>query len=395
MKQNFEHVKASGVSPFRVPTFGAVFFAILLAMLAEALAGSYIALLAVQVIGMSPLELGAFLTIPAATGIAVTSFFGHLLDRQPVIWPLLTSLLSKCIGFSLCAWLTETWMLVVNAGILLGLGAASFSILFAVAKGRLDEFGGSTISRGMAILRLVSSLSWTVGPALGAVLVSQTGFPGVFLGAASLAGLSLAIVFFTRMRAVVNAEERVKLTSEVFYRAAPAAVALSAFHTAMFMGSNAMAIVVAKELGTEQDVGFLFSLCAGLEVVVMAAFVLWPKLSDRQELLLAGFALFAAYFVMALAWPTLASLYLGQIPRAAGIGLISIVGMAFMQDLLPGRAGIASALFGNTISVGFLLSGLGTGLWANAFGYWSLFALCAALCGLGAMILVVGRRRAA
>jgi SET family sugar efflux transporter-like MFS transporter len=98
---------------------------------------------------------------------------------------------------------------------------------------------------------------------------------------------------------------------------------------------------------------------------------------------------------MALAWPTLASLYLGQIPRAAGIGLISIVGMAFMQDLLPGRAGIASALFGNTISVGFLLSGLGTGLWANAFGYWSLFALCAALCGLGAMILMVGRRRAA
>ncbi len=125
-------------------------------------------------------------------------------------------------------------------------------------------------------------------------------------------------------------------------------------------------------------------------------FVLRPKLSDRQELLLAGFALFAAYFVMALAWPTLASLYLGQIPGAAGIGLISIVGMAFMQDLLPGRSWNRLCLcLGNTIDVGFLLSGLGTGLWANAFGTGHCSRLCAALCGLGAMILMVGRRRAA
>ncbi|MBB3660633.1 SET family sugar efflux transporter-like MFS transporter [Rhizobium sp. BK650] len=392
MDQDAEPDEASGTSPFRVPTFGPVFLAILLAMLAEAMAGSYIALLGVQQVGMSPLELGAFLTIPAATGIVITSFFGHLLDRHPITWPLLLSLLSKGVGFALCAYLTETWILIMSAGILFGFGAASFSILFAVAKHRLDEVGGSTVSRGMAILRLVASLNWTIGPALGAILVSRTGFPSVFVGAASLAGLALAIVSLTRMRSVVNADERPRLTFEVLRRAAPAALALSAFHTAMFLGSNAMSIVVARDLGTEQDVGLLFSLCAGLEVVFMAVFVVWPKLSNRQGLLLVGFALFAAYFAMALAWPTLMSLYLGQVPRAAGIGIISIVGMAFVQDLLPGRAGVASALFGNTISVGFLLSGLATGLWANAFGYWSLFLLCATLCGFGALTLALGRR---
>lgn len=393
MQQDIERLETSAVSPFTVPNFGPVFYAILLAMLAEAMAGSYIALLAVEEIGMSPLELSAFLTIPAASGIAITSLFGHLLDRKPVIWPLVMSLVSKSVGFLLCAYLTETWTLIVNAGTLLGLGAASFSILFAVAKGRLDKVGGSTVSRGMAILRLVASLSWTIGPALGAVLVSQQGFPGVFLGATSLAALSLAIVIVTRIRAVERTfEERPKLGFDVLRRAAPAILALSAFHTAMFMGSNAMSIVVAQDLGTERDVGLLFSLCAGLEVVVMGAFVAWPDLSNRQGLLLFGFALFAAYFLMALVWPTLPSLYLGQVPRAAGIGIISIVGMAVVQDLLPGRAGTASALFGNTISVGFLLSGLGTGLWANAFGYWSLFWLCASLCGFGAVILVFRRR---
>lgn len=392
-KQDVDNIDASKASPFSVPSFGPVFFAILLAMLAEAMAGSYIALLAVEEIGMSPLELSSFLTLPAAAGIAITSLLGHVLDRKPVVWPLVVSLFAKSIGFLLCAYLTKTWALVLNAGVLFGLGAASFSILFAVAKGRLDQIGGSTVSRGMAILRLVASLSWTIGPALGAVLVSQKGFPGVFLGAASLAGLSLAIVILTRIRAVERTfEETPKLGLDILRQAAPAIVALSAFHTAMFMGSNAMSIVVAQDLGTERDVGLLFSLCAGLEVVVMGAFVAWPGLSKRQGLLLFGFALFAAYFLMALVWPTLPSLYLGQVPRAAGIGIISIVGMAVVQDMLPSRAGTASALFGNTISVGFLLSGLGTGLWANAFGYWSLFWVCASICVFGAIVLFFGRR---
>jgi SET family sugar efflux transporter-like MFS transporter len=318
--------------------------------------------------------------------------FGHLLDRQPVIWPLLISLLAKALGFGICASIAETWMLILNAAVLFGLGAASFSILFAIAKGHLDQVGGSSVSRGMAILRLVASLSWTIGPALGAMLVSQTGFPGVFAGAASLAALALAIVMVTRIRAIEKPpDELAKLTIAVLRMAAPIFVALSAFHTAMFMGSNAMSIVVAQTLGSESDVGLLFSLCAGLEVLVMGAFVIWPGLSNKPSLLLVGFALFAAYFLMALAWPTLLSLYLGQMLRAAGIGIISIVGMAVVQDLLPGRAGTASALFGNTISIGFLLSGLGTGIWANAFGYWTLFSLCAGLCAIGVVTLVIAR----
>jgi len=64
---------------------------------------------------------------------------------------------------------------------------------------------------------------------------------------------------------------------------------------------------------------------------------------------------------------------------------------AFIQELFSGRAGIAFALFGNTINVGFLLSGLSTGLWANVFGYWSLFLLCGTLWGFGAITLIFGR----
>jgi SET family sugar efflux transporter-like MFS transporter len=339
---------------------------------------------------MSPLELSAFLTVPAVTGIAVTTVFGHLQDRKPVIWPLLVSLCAKVVGLGACAYITQTWLLIAVAGALFGLSAASFALLFAVAKAYLDQLGGPIVSRGMAVLRLIASLSWTIGPALGAALVWAKGFTGVYVGAAFLAASALAIVVFAQMRvAPSDQQDRAHFSIKVLLSAAPVLMALAAFHTAMFMGSNAMSIVVAQDIGTQSDVGILFSLCAGLEVAVMGAFVAWPDLSSKQWLLFVGFLLFGGYFLMAMAWPTILSLYVGQLPRAAGIGIISIVGMEMVQDMLRGRAGTASALFGNTISVGFLLSGLATGTWADAFGYWSLFTLCAALCVFGAMILVV------
>jgi SET family sugar efflux transporter-like MFS transporter len=387
---------SSSLALFRVASFTPALAAILAATLAEAVAGSYMALLAVEKIGMSPLELSAFLTLSAISGIAVTTLFGHMHDRKPVLWPLLLSLVAKTVGYALCAVLTETWMLLAVAFVLFGLSNASFALLFAMAKGYLDRVGGETVSRGMASLRMTSSLSWAIGPAVGAALVATWSFAGVYLGAALLALVALAVVLASRIKVVPgDASQRQTITLDVVKAAAPAVVAMTAFHTVMFMGSNAMSIVVVRELGSETDVGLLFSLCAAIEVVVMGLFVVRPMQRASVPLLALGFALFAGYFAMALLWPTLLSLYLGQIPRAAAIGILSVVGMAYVQELLPGRAGVASALFGNTMSAGFLLSGLGTGIFAQAFGYWAVFGVCLGLCVIGGVVLFVPSRRRA
>ncbi|MDB5613711.1 MAG: sugar transporter [Devosia sp.] len=63
--------------------------------------------------------------------------------------------------------------------------------------------------------------------------------------------------------------------------------------------------------------------------------------------------------------------------------------MAYLRDLLPGRAGTAAALFGNSASAGLLISGLATGIWAEQFGYLSLFAACGVLCLAGAVPLCI------
>lgn len=384
----------SSLALLGVPSFAPAVLAILLATLAEAVAGSYMALLAVEKIGMSPLELSAFLTLSAISGIAVTTLFGHMHDRKPTLWPLVLSLVAKAVGYTLCAVLTEPWMLLAVAFFLFGLSNAWFALLFAMAKGYLDRVGGETVSRGMASLRMTSSLGWAIGPAMGAALVATWSFGGVYFGAALLAVLALVVVGVSRSPVVAAATaERQKITLDVVRAAAPAVIAMTAFHTVMFMGSNAMSILVARELGTETDVGLMFSLCAALEVLVMGIFVVRPMARVNVPLLAFGFILFAGYFAMALIWPTLLSLYLGQILRAAAIGILSVVGMAYVQELLPGRAGVASALFGNTMSAGFLLSGLGTGIFAQAFGYWAVFGVCLGLCLLGGAVLFVPTAR--
>lgn len=385
---------SSGLALFRVPSFTPALLAILLATLAEAVAGSYMALLAVEKIGMSPLELSAFLTLSAISGIAVTTVFGHLHDKKPILWPLLVAMGAKILGLALCAALTQGWLLIAVGVWLFGPSSASFALMFAMAKGYLDRVGGETVSRGMAALRMTSSLSWAIGPAIGAGLVAGWSFAGVYVGAAVLAVLALVVVLASRIKVVpADPSERQKITIDVVRAAAPAVIAMTVFHTVMFMGSNAMSITVVRELGSETDVGLLFSLCAALEVLVMGLFVVRPMQRVSVPLLAFGFLLFAGYFLMALVWPTLLSLYLGQILRAAAIGIISVVGMAYVQDLLPGRAGVASALFGNTMSAGALLSGLGTGLWAEAYGYWSIFGLSALLSVAGATVVMLGRRR--
>lgn len=367
-----------------IPLFLPAFIVIFLAMLAEAMGFSYIALLAVEKIGMSPMELGAFLILSAVSGMIASTVLGYLYDHTPVLWPILLSLAAKALGFGLCAVLAEPWMFLLNSASLLGVSAASFPLLFAIARSYLDGTDERLIASGMAALRMATSLSWTVGPALAAAIVAWWGIEGVYLAAAALATLAIAVFVLAgvkvRPRALV---ERQRITRSILISAVPILVALVAYHAAMFAGSSAMSILVAQEFGSSSDVGLLLSLCALLEVVAMSIYIVRPAANAGRLLLLAGFSTFAAYFSLPIVWPSIGAFYVGQALRAVGIAIVSIAGMAYLQRLLPGRPGAAAALFGNTSSLGLLLSGVATGLWADQFGYLSLFAACGVLCLAG------------
>ena len=76
-------------------------------------------------------------------------------------------------------------------------------------------------------------------------------------------------------------------------------------------------------------------------------------------------------------------MFWAQIPRAVGIGLVTYLGISFLHSFMPHRAGAAAALFSNAGQLGSVLAALRAGGLAKAFGYPSIFVVCAILSAIG------------
>jgi MFS transporter, SET family, sugar efflux transporter len=375
--------------PFFVPLAAAILFI----GLGDAVTGSYMTLFAVDKAHLSPLELGTLLTVLALSSILVSTAFGHWLDRAPSRIPLFSALLMTTVGYALLALTTQYNLLLLIACLPLGTSAAAFPQLFAIAKGHLDQATNATTERGVAMLRALWSAAWATGPALGAIAVAAWSFSGVFLTTALCGVVAGIIVVLAGVR--LPNRTSISNTSLIPDRQSLRAVGLAAssftlFHMAMFMGSIALPIVVTRDLGgTKSDVGLIFSVCALLEVLVLLKFVLRPSTLGYHRWLSRGFVCFLLYFLTIFFLPSITVLFVGQVLRAAGIGLVGYLGIAYIQSSMPDRIGSAAALFSNTVNAGSLLAGFAAGSWAQMLGYSSVFAACAGLSGLGWILFQV------
>jgi SET family sugar efflux transporter-like MFS transporter len=358
--------------------------------------GSYLTLYAVDRAHLSPIGLGIFLSVLAMSGIIIGTRFGRWFDESTSFVPLILALSMMGIGYALLPVANQFYLLLLLGGLPLGTSVAAFPLLFALGKGRLDHVNAETAERGIAVMRAIWSMSWAVGPALGALLVTFLGFVGVFLTTAIFGLVALLVVGSTRIdRRPRGMCKRSKVPGgpATLPQIRLAALSLTLFHTAMFMGSIALPIVVTRELnGTNADVGFIFSLCAFLEVLVMLAFVLRPSSPGDSHWIAGGFLAFILYFLV-ITWASSVPVLMGaQVLRAVGIGLIGYQGISYVQALLPNRLGSAAALFSNTTNTGSMVAGMAAGAWAQLFGYRSTFLACAGLSFLGFLILYLQRK---
>jgi MFS transporter, SET family, sugar efflux transporter len=383
----FRKLRELAAAPFFVP----ITSGILLIGLGDAVGGSYLTLFVVERAAFSPLALGTFLTVLALSGIIISTGFGHWSDRNPTLAPLFFALLMTIVGYALLTVTTQYLLLLLIACVPLGTSVAAFPQLFALAKRHLDRVGEETAERGIAVMRASWSVAWAIGPALGALAVTFFDFHGVFLTASGCAAGATVVVWLARVRApdrIVITNARLTPGRRTIYRTGFAALSLTLFHMAMFMGSIALPIVTTRDLGgTKGDIGLIFSLCALLEVLVMLIFVLRPAQSGNRNWISAGFIVFVLYFLMITCASSVGAVLLAQVLRAIGIGFIGYQGISYIQALMPDRVGSAATLFSNTTNAGFLFAGLAAGGWAQVFGYPSMFLACAALSGLGLLVL--------
>jgi MFS transporter, SET family, sugar efflux transporter len=389
----FRHLTTLAATPCFRPLLSAILFV----GLGNAVGGSYLTLFVIDKAHLSPLALGVFLTVYSLSGMIISTSFGRWFDLRPSPFPLLLALVMTISGYTLLSVTTNFYLLLLIAGLPLGISLAVFPQLFALAKGHLDRVGPETAERGTAMMRATWSIAWAVGPALGALMISLFDFRGVFLTAAMCVVIATVIVALARVDPLLSAPDtglELKPRSGTLRQAGFAAVSLILFHMAMFFGSIALPIVATHELGgTKSDVGLIFSVCALLEVPVMFAFVLRPSVAGNRRWISAGFLAFILYF-LTITWGSSVTILLAaQVLRALGIGLISFQGISYMQALMPGRAGSAATLFSNTANAGFLFASLAAGGWAQAFGYRSMFLACTVLSVFGLVMIQLQPKR--
>lgn len=379
-----------------VPNYPALTLAILLLGLGNSVVEPYTPLFGVNVAHMSPLQLGIFQTLMSVSGIWVSSRLAHRFDRKPSRRPALLTLGISAIGFLLLTTTTNYALLAVIAFVFLGPGAAPFPQLFAIAKGNLDQADPSASRNGIITLRSIFSLAWAIGPLLGAGLLARFGFHGLFLGAALLWVCTLLVV--SRLKDVAPATgipAQPPASQPVRSRPIwPVVVSFGLFYTAMGMGIIALPIYVTRTAhGSEGDVGLMFGLSALLEVVVMLGLFLIPGRFSSERLIRFGMALFVLYFALVAFLPYVGWLVVAQAIRAVSIALIMSLGISYFQSLMPERVGFATTLFSNTAIAAEVIASLGTGLWAQAFGYAAVFPLCAVLAAASwALMFLVTRR---
>ena len=268
--------------------------------LSDAISGPYIVLFLVDKAGLGPLGLSAILTARALSAIAFSTAFGAWVDKRTTLAPLLLALAGSAVGYALLGFTTNFVVLFVIAAVPIAIGAAAFSQSIALVKREFSRSSPHTVNRAIGVMRASFSLAWAIGPLIGAILVATAGFRGAFLASAASGVIALATLTLVRARPLAADAVHV-------HRAKPANgglaivlafAALALFHTAMFLGSIALPIVLTTSLGgAESDVGITMSLCAALEIVVMGALIWRPLQRGERVAIVAGFAAFIVYFI--------------------------------------------------------------------------------------------------
>jgi SET family sugar efflux transporter-like MFS transporter len=363
--------------------------AVLLLGVAESMVMSYLVLFAADEVGMTPLQLGVFLTAPAAGGLVVSWLLGRLFDRRPARSYAVAVTALAAAGLGLMTLTTSFPLLVLLAVTLLGGQTAAFPQLFALARLLLGD--GAAGERSAPLLRSVWSLAWGVGPLIGAVVLSRGGFTAVLWGgAAVLVATSLVTalavptpdrVLVAGARPTASAQGASEPTEAVptAPRVALATCGVTLFFTAMFAGSVALPLFVTRDLQENATaVGVLFSVCAFVEVAAALVLVVLPARVSQRAVVMTGMLAFVLYFALTVAAGGMTLLVAAQVARGLAIGWVGAAGIRFFQDLLAPATGRATTLFANASTTGSLVSGLLAGASVSAFGPRTTLLLCGA-----------------
>lgn len=354
-----------------------------------------------EAVGMSPSGFSVFMTCTSVCAILVGTVLGRLSDthlaRRHVM---IMAALGGALGYAGYAYIRNPYLLGMVGCVILSFSAGAFSQLFAHVREEYRSQHGDPLEPGliMSVVRVCFSFSWTVGPAVGAVIVVAYGFEGLFSCAAALWGLFLlGVIFFVpfRPRPKITTSNKSDSIWHTFRRM-DVVICFTSF--TVLLASQAinmmnLPLAILHELGgTERDFGIVFGIGPLVEVPMMLWFGHLSSLGHQLKLIRLGFVLALLYFI-GLSFATEPwHVYLLQIVSGVMISISSNVAIVFFQDLMPSQPGLATALYSNAQAAGNLLGVLSFGFLVEGFGYRGVFYACTGLALLSFIMILQYRK---
>lgn len=355
-------------------------------------------------IGMSPALFGLYMTATSVSAIFVTTILARWSDshlaRKTV---LLIGASGGMLGYMGYAFIRDPRLLIAIGTTVLALAAICFSQLFAHVRERFMARGveGVPPTFLMSVVRVCFSLAWTAGPSVGAWVVVTHGFRALFLSAAGLFAVFLVGVLryvpheprTDRMRTALHEPVWRVLTRPDVLAMFVAILLVLAAHTVNALN---LPLYLTGELGgTGRDVGYTFGVGPAVEVPLMLWFGLLAARGHQLGLIRFGTAATLVYFLLLpcarVPWHVLPM----QILHGLSFAVISNIGILFFQELVPGRAGLATAIYTNAANLGNLVGYFAFSAFVGPLGHRGLFFVSAALAAATVVIAMRYRPRPA
>jgi MFS transporter, SET family, sugar efflux transporter len=351
-----------------------------------------------------PVRVTVFLITGPLAGVVVASLIGRLSDRRPIRRRLMIgAALIGVVGTALTAVTRDYWLLLLLQVTAIAVAGSLFPQTFAYAREVLQRDLPERAAMGITSLRTVFSIAWVAGPPLGAALVEAGGFRLVYGVAALTYAVAAAVATFglSEVGPPQGRPPRAGAAQTIAAPGPPPSRATLILVTATFtalqcpltLGVQALPLFIQGELGGQvSDAGLILGLCAALEIPLLLGMGWLTTRIPVRTIIVGGAACGVAYFLIATAAGAVWVLLAAQIVNALFIAAISGPSISFVQDLMPDQPGRATTLFTNTFPIGAMLAGPLLGV-AARFDYRWAYAINAALCALGLVLLLMMRTR--
>ena len=329
-----------------------------------------------------PFLVGLFYTVNAVIGILISQWLGHRSDNKGDRKRLILRCCFAGVVLSLLfAWNRQYWLLVSLGVLLASLAATASPQLFALAR----EYADSRNKRAdmfSSVLRAQFSLAWVIGPPIAFALAIGYGFEVMYL-ASAVAYLLCAFVVWRWLPSlplpVMDSEvERVSSWRDPSVRALFIASTLMWTCNSMYLIN--MPLYITRELGLEEKLaGVLMGTAAALEIPFMLLAGHYTQRFGKRPMMLLAVLAGVGFYVGLVTLSSQHALIALQLLNAIFIGIVAGIGMSYFQDLMPGRAGVATTLFANSIRTGSIMAGAIAGTVAEIWSFHGVFMVATAL----------------